>query len=483
MMMIFFLLVLIFLFLNIFYLLALKVISNRRNQNHTLHLKYKSIYVPKNLEDLKRVIIVTKNIRPIGGNFGWNDIVNPSSENGHLISLLKFKNIKLLDNYVVEVGAGVTFRELINFLAQHNRTLYLSFHDDFQIGALAAIGSQSLATRKSTLCDYLKEIHLVNGKGENIIITDDHPDFYHYRLSFGVLGVIYQVKLNTDPYQEFEKKQMLIPLGLNKINVEKLINTDKNFALIFNEKTIDCFCDYLEEVPNKFYQSEILKKNFFKIKPLMYYFIIPILKFLLPLYTLLYFYLMPNKLRYYLDLKGIDLASKNSYLPFSSSYKIPKYDPNDIAVLVQEKFKYFNVSFIMDIKYFSEACQFVYSYFKSIQKENFGGFYIHYIRTYNIEHTCTYYPFQRFFSVEVHFTRKYSPDKISEICLPLHQKFKEFQYRIHLAKYVPKCVWEDEEYFESVYRTPEINLFNQIRRREDPQDKFSNRYSKLITGH
>ncbi|MEO0576143.1 MAG: FAD-binding oxidoreductase [Pseudomonadota bacterium] len=148
-------------------------------------------------------------IRPMGANSASTQCT--TAVGGTVVDMAGLNRISDLTDQTVTCEAGVTLRELADYLAEHgmelagaldlvNRTVggavasgcFGPSHD----GSSAFIASQAIAMR------------VVTPEGTRLTVNESRENLMNaFRLSFGALGIIYQVTFRIRPQQKFVLKQ------------------------------------------------------------------------------------------------------------------------------------------------------------------------------------------------------------------------------------------------------------------------------------
>lgn len=476
--------VLIFLILNALYFVYEKLLRSKMNNNLTLQYAKCSRFRPKNIEELQKIIKKYRHIRVLGAKCGWNFLVN-TNEGDHsaFVDMSEWNKIKMIDDEIVEAEAGVTFSDLIDFLKTRKKELALSFRETFQVGGLISAGSLSVTSKESLLSDLMTEITVINGKGEIKTILADDPSFKHYRVNLGALGIILRAKFKATDYMEYNEQQLLVRDNLRNLKENQIQEKFKTFSVLFSEKNFEKMYSILTIENNKLselgYHLNFQKKRQYPNR-LMYIINKLVAVFILPTFTLIYFHLLSRRVRCYFSNILCDIGMQSFYKHNTNPSVNYKYDLSDISFHFIHEYKYYNLSMVFPKKVFSEVSKEVLDYLQLQKELDFSTFYLHGFRFYHTKHTSSYYPWNDFFSLEIHFSRNNTEEQINGIAKGLHEILKKYHYRIHPGKYTPQCIWGDKSYFDATYATKEMKEFKELILQEDPELKFQNDYTKLI---
>lgn len=145
--------------------------------------------------------------RPMGAGSSSTDCNSASA--GTVVDMTEFDNILDIDAYndTVTVEAGTRIGTLANALAEHELELAGS-HDlmDRTVGGAVAGGciGPAIADDGALFASQVIALKLVTPGGRKVKILDDKRNLlYAYRLSYGMLGIIYEVTLKVRPIRGF----------------------------------------------------------------------------------------------------------------------------------------------------------------------------------------------------------------------------------------------------------------------------------------
>ena len=165
------------------------------NQYH-----YKKIFYPKNIEDVKYIIktAIKKNynIKAIGSLHSWRSLVNT---NGYIINTDKLNKVLCIDieNKKIKVECGIKLKELFRILAENNLALAnQGFIAEQSIAGAICTGTHGTG-HTGCLSDFVIELEVIDGLGQlHKVSKDSNSDWLSYlRVSLGALGFIYSVTL------------------------------------------------------------------------------------------------------------------------------------------------------------------------------------------------------------------------------------------------------------------------------------------------
>ena len=181
--------------------------------------------------------------RPMGANSSATDCT--SSTAGTVIDLTGLNQIKNIDAYgdTVTVQPGVRIGDLVRELADHGLELAGS-HDLMSRtvgGAVAgACIGPAFGDDGAFFASQVKSIRVITPNGKAIEIRPNQPHLLNtFRLSFGMLGVIYEVTLKVRPIRPFGVTHRRCSFDQFAGVVEKLSNVDvglKFYLLPFRDR-------------------------------------------------------------------------------------------------------------------------------------------------------------------------------------------------------------------------------------------------------
>jgi hypothetical protein len=107
----------------------------------------------------------------------------------------------------VTVQAGIRLRDLSEYLAEEGKELICGcVNPNRTVGGAISSGTLGggMAGLAAQLASSVQQITLINGLGRRVEVTEKLPDLLVLtRMSYGLLGVVYSVKLQTRPIQSY----------------------------------------------------------------------------------------------------------------------------------------------------------------------------------------------------------------------------------------------------------------------------------------
>ena len=144
--------------------------------------------------------------RPVGANSSATDC---TSSVGTIIDMTALDRIANVDTHrgTVTVQPGVRIGDLVHELAEYGYEL-AGGHDVMSrtIGGAVAGGSigPTFGEDGALLASQVESIKIVTPVGKAVVIRSDREDLMHaFRLSFGMLGAIYEIRLRIRPIRNF----------------------------------------------------------------------------------------------------------------------------------------------------------------------------------------------------------------------------------------------------------------------------------------
>lgn len=181
--------------------------------------------------------------RPTGANSSATGCT--SSSTGTLIDLTALNQILNIDpnGQTVTVQPGVRIGDLVRELSDYEMEL-AGGHDLMSrtVGGAVAGGciGPSFGDDSAFLSSQVESIRLITPAGKPIEIRSDQKNLLHaFRLSFGMLGIIYEIKLRVRPIRTFPVTHRRCTFEQFSAVAEKLANVDvglKFFLMPFRDR-------------------------------------------------------------------------------------------------------------------------------------------------------------------------------------------------------------------------------------------------------
>jgi len=181
--------------------------------------------------------------RPMGANSSATECT--SSTAGTVVDLTALNKIRNIDAYgdTVTVQAGVRIGDLARELAEHGLELTGS-HDLMSRtvgGAVAgACIGPAFGDDRAFFASQVKSMRVITPNGKAIEIRHTQPNLLNaFRMSYGMLGVIYEITLNVRPIRPFGVTHRRCTFDQFADVAEKLGNVDvglKYFLLPFRDR-------------------------------------------------------------------------------------------------------------------------------------------------------------------------------------------------------------------------------------------------------
>ena len=182
---------------------------------------------PKKAEDLARILTshdkFPSPVRPVGS--GSSVTRCTQTVTGTLVDTTGLDRVLAMTANTVTVQAGVRLRDLAEHLAHDNLELVGGCVDpDRTVGG--AISSGSLGARLlgdgAQLASSVCHITLINGEGRRVEVGENLPELLTLiRMSYGLLGIIYAVKLRIRPIRVYS-------ISHNKTDIEDFVSLIPN---------------------------------------------------------------------------------------------------------------------------------------------------------------------------------------------------------------------------------------------------------------
>ena len=160
---------------------------------------------PKSAEDLAKILTnpgkFPSPVRPVGSGSSVSRCTQTAA--GTLVDMKLLNRVLAVKGDTVTVQAGITLRDLAEHLAHDNLELVGGcINPDRTVGG--AISSGSMGARLlgdgAQLASSVCHVTLINGEGRRVEVGENMSDLLTLiRMSYGLLGIIYAVKLRIRP--------------------------------------------------------------------------------------------------------------------------------------------------------------------------------------------------------------------------------------------------------------------------------------------
>ncbi|KAF9103096.1 hypothetical protein BGX29_003772 [Mortierella sp. GBA35] len=186
----------------------LKWTNRARNQT----CRPSKILRPRTIQDIVEIVqnakAEGKKIRCVAGGFTWSSS-SVVEDDGLLIVVDKMTKIFTPvhvegQGWTVELETGVTIKALDEFLRKHNPPLAMTSNlmtDSVCFGGIMALGSHGSTTHSRTLPDLASEVKIVDANGTlNTFTREKDPiEFSAAACNLGLLGIIYSYTVRIEP--------------------------------------------------------------------------------------------------------------------------------------------------------------------------------------------------------------------------------------------------------------------------------------------
>ena len=221
--------------------------SLRRSGRYQIRKQGPCVVRPGHLKELREILQPMSPypapFRPLGAGSAATDC--STSTAGTVIDMTGFDNIVNIDAYndVVVVQAGVRIGKLIDALAAHGLELAGS-HDLLHrtVGGAVSGGciGPSIANDGAFFSSQVLSVKIVTPDGRLLQVDRDKKNLLHaFRLSYGMLGVIYEARLRVRPVRPFAAVHRRCTIKQFAAASEKLSKTDvgvKFYLLPFRDR-------------------------------------------------------------------------------------------------------------------------------------------------------------------------------------------------------------------------------------------------------
>lgn len=195
--------------------------------------------------------------RPMGANSAATECNGSSA--GTIIDMTRFNRLLEIDayNHTVTVQAGIRLGTLARELSKQGLELAGSYElMDRTVGGAIAGGciGPSIASDGAFFAAQVIALKIATPGGRIANIVDDHRNLLHaFRLSYGMLGVIYEAKLKVRPVREITVTHRRCNINQFAAATESLSKTDigvKFYLMPFRDRVYLDLRRYTTEVRN-----------------------------------------------------------------------------------------------------------------------------------------------------------------------------------------------------------------------------------------
>lgn len=156
------------------------------------------VYTPLTLDELVKTVKKGGKIRVSGGHHTFNDI---SLSNDKVIRMENLNKVIKIDKNQVTVEAGITLMQLNKILEQNKLSLHILPAIPYQtIGGIVATSTHGSRLNKGSISSAIIDITLVLANGTIKKFTKKDKDFSAMITSLGALGAIYSVTFECEPF-------------------------------------------------------------------------------------------------------------------------------------------------------------------------------------------------------------------------------------------------------------------------------------------
>lgn len=217
------------------------------NWGRNLSANPTKIWHPKNLAELKKIVIEAQtlgiNVHAYGAGHSWSNLV-PTV--GYLINTSNISSLLEVDHEKnqVRVEAGMPLHRLNEVLLEHGLALSNLGRVTVQsIAGATATGTHGTG-HTPTLASFITEVEILLSDGNlHTISSEESPDYLSAaRLSLGCLGIIYSVKLQCEPRFLLEDKCYLCEFDNAFKNYEKHLQENEHWMFEWNPYNGKALC-------------------------------------------------------------------------------------------------------------------------------------------------------------------------------------------------------------------------------------------------
>ncbi len=209
-----------------------------------LHFRPEKTYRPETAENIASALDPSthtpKPIRPMGLNSAGTNCA--AAEGGTLLDMTGMNKILQIGRTSVTVQAGVTLHVLAQALAAEGLELAASYDfSDRTVGGAISSGCFGPGTEPGVgmLASQVLQLKLISPRGAPIVVSATHPMMAAYRMSYGMLGVIYEITLKVRPIRAFTAYYTKMRISKFADMAPRLANSDaglKFYMLPFRDR-------------------------------------------------------------------------------------------------------------------------------------------------------------------------------------------------------------------------------------------------------
>ncbi len=211
------------------------------NWGNTVHCNPKLISYPGTKEEIisiiKEALSKNKKIRVTSTAYSWSPLI-PTDD--YLINMTNFNKIEMAgDNHII-VEAGATVDQVAEFCIKNNVCIpsnVVTGMGDAQYGGVIAPGNQGSGKDCCSVSDYIDEITVVTGTCEfkSFSVDNDGENIMNaVRLSLGLFGIIYSLKLKIEPMFNVHIIETMETIDYVKENIKNLVNNNDYLQMWYN---------------------------------------------------------------------------------------------------------------------------------------------------------------------------------------------------------------------------------------------------------
>ncbi|MET3849301.1 FAD-binding protein [Paenibacillus sp. OAE614] len=191
---------------------------------------------PKNLEEVKDLVVNRRSIRVLGSRHSFNGIADTG---GSHLSLRKMDRVIDLDREqnIVTVEGGIRYGDLCRYLNDHGCALHnLASLPHISVAGAVATATHGSGIHNACLASSVRAIELMKSDGEVTVLTRGvDPEFDGAVVGLGGLGVV--TKLTLDLVPSFQVSQTVyerLPFSALDSDIEDILSAAYSVSLFTN---------------------------------------------------------------------------------------------------------------------------------------------------------------------------------------------------------------------------------------------------------
>lgn len=165
------------------------------NWSENVRYAYRTLRYPETVEEIATLVRDHDRVKGTGTQHTFSRITDTS---GCLLSLQHFDKVVRLDRerHTVTVQAGIRYGELCRYLHSEGFALRnLASLPHISVGGACATATHGSGLHNGNLATSVRAIQFVDGMGQIVTLSEEHPDFVGAVVGLGALGIVTELTL------------------------------------------------------------------------------------------------------------------------------------------------------------------------------------------------------------------------------------------------------------------------------------------------